>query len=82
MTARSRWRILGAVSTVTPIPLEAPVPVRPGIGAILAVGLGTYLLLFALAIAENRLWTLALVPAAVVCFALAGRELYALFGRR
>ncbi|MBX5473474.1 MAG: hypothetical protein IRZ20_00480 [Thermoleophilia bacterium] len=70
------------MSRLVHIPVEAPAPVRPLLVALLGVGLGSYLLLAALAIAEIGTWSLALVPAALACFGAAGRELYALLRRR
>ncbi|HKI92081.1 MAG TPA: hypothetical protein VJ986_07250 [Gaiellaceae bacterium] len=65
-------------------PHERPTPVRPVLVMVGAVTLGAYLLLGGLALADRAhgRWGLALVPLAVVCFALAGWEAYALLRRR
>lgn len=62
---------------------ERPTPVVPVLVSIVAVTLGSYVLLGALALAERAhgRWGLGLVPLAVVCFAVAAVEARALYRR-
>ena len=73
------------MSTPPPLPAhERPAPFWPVVVTLVAVTLGAYLLLGGLALAERASgrWALALVPAALLCFAVAGAEVRGFMRRR
>jgi hypothetical protein len=73
--------MVGAASTpilrrMTTDSLERPAPLWPVLVTLVAVTLGAYVLLGALALAERAhgRWALGLLPVAGACFVLAGYE--------